>query len=303
MTGSVPRYALALLALLLGLSLACRLAAPSPPQATFPLRVTDSRGREILIAEPPQRIIAFDAAAIETLFATGAGDRVVGTHAFVSYPPEVAHIPKVGDAFNIDLEAVAALEPDLFYIFFDRFIPEMEQLGITVLYLAAPEDLEAIYERIRLWGDIVGHTAEAEVVVKRMQRELDDLQRSLPPVVRGRGPGIRVFHEVGELWTTGPDTFVGRLYPLLKAYTIADIEGWGQLSAEQVVEANPAVIITTYPEGPQAIRDIPAFQSLSAVKAGRVYAVDGSLLSIPGPRIVEGLKELARLLWPESRYD
>lgn len=271
--------------------------SPTPtPQARFPLTITDSLGRQVTIDRPPQRIVAFDSAGVETLYAIGAGDLLVGTHTFVDYPPQVASVPRVGDAFNVNLERVAELQPDLFYTFFQSSIPELEALGIKVLYLESPQSLEETFQRMEMWGSIVGRVAEAQELVEGLRDRLGQLQRRLSQVQQGP----RVFHDVGDRWTPGPDTFQGQLYTILKAQNIAsDVQGWAQLSAEVVVERDPQVIIAPYPGGPEAVRGNPAFSGTSAVKAGRVHTIDPDLVDIPGPRIVQGLEELARLLYPE----
>ncbi len=270
--------------------------ATPTPQARFPLTITDSLGRQVSIDRPPQRIIAFDSAAVETLYALGAGNLVVGTHTFVDYPPQVASVPRVGDAFNVNLERVAELQPDLFYTFFQSSIPELEALGIKVLYLESPQTLEETFQRIEMWGNIVGRVAEAQELVKGMRDRLGQLQQRLSQVQQGP----RVFHDVGDRWTPGPNTFQGQLYTILKAQNIAsDVQGWAQLSAEVVVERDPQVIIAAYPGGPEAVQGNPAFSETSAVREGRVHTIDPDLVDIPGPRIVQGLEELARLLYPE----
>ncbi|MDP3063595.1 MAG: ABC transporter substrate-binding protein [Chloroflexota bacterium] len=266
---------------------------PSLP-AGFPLRIVDGKGKTVVIERPPQRIIAFDAAAVETIFTLSRGSRIVGTHSFVSYPPEVSNITKVGDAFNLNLEKVVALKPDLFYTFFDGPLADLEKLGVKVLYMKTPEDLNGVYERIRMWGRITEEAELADRVVATMQLRIDALKQRLASV--DKGP--RIFHDVGELWTPGPNTFQGQLYAMLKAQNIAsDVQGWGQLSAEAIVKRDPQVVIETYPGGAQAFKGQPAFQSVAAIKEGRVYEIDADLVDLTGPRIVDGLELLESLLY------
>ena len=131
---SLKYLTISLAALLSLIAIACSTAStptptatpipiPSPTPSLFPLVITDSNGNDITIEEPPQRIIAFDSAAVEILFAIGEGHRIVGTHSFVSYPPETEGIPRVGDAFNMNFEKVVEQEPDLVYIFLIDFSP------------------------------------------------------------------------------------------------------------------------------------------------------------------------------------
>lgn len=254
----------------------------------------DGKGKTVVIERPPQRIIAFDAAAVETLFSLTRGSRIVGTHSFVHYPPEVASITRVGDAFNLNLEKVVALKPDLFYTFFDGPLADLEKLGVKVLYMKTPETMDEVYERIRMWGRITEEAELADRIVATMRLRVDALKQRLASV----GAGPRVFHDVGDLWTPGPNTFQGQLYAMLKAQNIAsDVQGWGQLSAETIVKRDPQVVVEAYPGGLQAFRGQAAFQSVTAVREGRVYEINADLVDLTGPRIVDGLELLESLLY------
>jgi len=270
--------------------------SPSPTPSLFPLVLTDSNGKEVILEEPPERIIAFDSAAVEILFAIGESHRIVGTHSFVTYPPEVADIAKVGDAFNMNFEKMAELEPDLVYVFFDRFLPDLEALGLKVLYIQTlGQSLDEVVEQIRLWGAITDNPEAAEQVITAFEAQIIDVEGKVALVEEGP----RVFHDVGDLWTPGPDTLLGRIYSLLKARNIAEeISGFQQLSAEVIVEKDPQVIITLE-EGREEFLNNPAFQGVSAVKDGKVFALPGDFLSVAGPRLAEQMEELAELLYPD----
>ncbi len=142
-------------------------ATPSPaPTATpvplFPVTVTGSNGREITFDEAPERIVAIDSAVVGTLFAIGEGWRVVGTHDFVSYPPEAADIERVGGAFNLNFEATVGLDPDLVFVFSEGPVEELERLGLRVLYLQSlSDDFRGVADNVRMWGDIVGNPVSA----------------------------------------------------------------------------------------------------------------------------------------------
>jgi iron complex transport system substrate-binding protein len=263
----------------------------SPTPAPPPI-ITDSNGNTVTFLKVPRRIVALDSAAVEILYAIGAGDRIVGTHDFASYPPEVSDVPKVGDSFSLNVEKVAELEPDLFYTVFDIQNPQLEALGIPILYLTSTTVLKEIPERVRMWGRITGEVEAAESLARTMEASFAGLEERLASVEQGP----RVFHDAGEFWTTGPDTFQGDIYRFLKAENIAyDVAGWAQLSTEVLVERDPEVVIA--PFGTDPYQDNPALAGVSAVKNGRVHSMDASLIYVEGPRIVQGLEELARLLY------
>ncbi len=267
--------------------------APTEPPSAFPVVITDSNGNDVVFEEPPQRIVAYNAVAVETLFAMGEGHRVAGTHDFVTYPPEADAVPKVGDAFNVNAEKILETDPDLIYVFFASSYDQVKDLGIKVLYLESPTTLDGIPERMRMWGRITGNVDAAETLAAAYEGRLDALLGKLSAV--DRGP--RILYDVGGGWTVGPDTIIGQLLDLLKAENVAgDLTGWNQISPEVVVERDPEVIITGTA---QEFLGNPAFRDVSAVKSRRLYAVEPSgVLSVFGPRFIEGVEGLARLLHP-----
>ena len=290
-----------LLGLLLVLGISCgedpsATPRPTPTPAPFPLVITDSNGLEVTFDGPPERIVAYSSAPVEMLFAMGEGGRIVGTHDFTTYPPETEDIPKVGSAFNINQEKIVEMEPDLIFTFYDGSLPDLENLGTKVLYLETPDTFEGIAERIRMWGIITNNVEAAERVAVEFEARVKALEERLAPVEEGP----RVFQDNSSFFSPGPDTLVGNLYTLLKAQNIAhDTSGYTQLSPEVIVERDPQVIIVTFSDTLQVYQDDPAFQNVSAVRNGRLFAIDADLLSIAGPRIVEGIEELARLIHPE----
>lgn len=266
---------------------------PTPIPAVFPVTVQAGDGREITFDRPPERIVAFDSAVVEMLFAIGEGDRVVGTHQYVTYPPEVADIPRVGDAFNMDIEATVALEPDLVFVFFDRFVQDLERAGLKVLFIPSlSDDFEKIADHIRTWGMIVGNPDAAETVARDFEARVAAIRETMEPV----GAGPTVFQDVGGFWTPGQGTMMQEVFDLLKLENIAhDIEGYAQISPEVIVERDPTVIFTSNPEG---FADEPAFESVRAVRHGTLLTLGSDALSVQGPRFIEGVEEMARLVYP-----
>ena len=276
---------------------ATRPAAPTPASTPtpvlFPLTIVDSNGNEVVFEKPPERIVAYDSAVVEMLFAMDQGHRVVGTHDFLSYPPEAADVPRLGGAFNMNIEAVVAQEPDLVFIFFDRFLPDLERAGLKVLYLKTLNfDFIKVADSIRTWGRITGDPAAAE----RVATEFEARVAAVKDTMASFDGGLSVFQDVGGFWTPGPDTLVGEVFDLLRLQNIAhDVSGYAQLSPEVIVERDPQLILTA--DG-TSILENPAFKDVSAVKNGQVLELGSNPLSIAGPRFVDGIEELARLVYP-----
>ena len=269
-------------------------ATPTETAAAFPYTVAGTDGAQVTFDQPPERIVAFDSAALEALFAIGEGDRVVGTHDFVTFPPEAADVPRLGGAFGVNIEKTLALEPDLVFIFFDTFLQDLQNAGLKVLYLKTlGDDFGQVADRIRMWGRITGSPDEAESVAASFEAAMKEIEDAIEAI--DTGPSI--FHDTSDLWTPGPDTLVGRVFEMLKLQNIAhDIEGYAQLSPEIIVERDPEMIITTNPD---AIAGDPAFGDVRAVTGGRVYEISLDLFGVAGPRFADDIETLARLAYPD----
>jgi iron complex transport system substrate-binding protein len=262
----------------------------------FPIVVTDSEGINVEFDEPPERIVSIDSDSVEILFAIGEGHRIVATHDFVSYPSEADRIPRVGSGFALNLEKIVELDPDLVYLFFDRFKPELEALGLKVLYInSLNRDIPEVMDHIRLWGRITGNTESANQQVARFEERLVVVQRKLEVIERGP----RVYHHTYEFWAPGADTLVGRIYSFLRADLItAEQSGWKQISQELVVAKDPQIIVAgefSFDE----IKDSVILKTTTAVTENKVVLPIRGSLSIAGPRLIDAIEELAEVLYPE----
>ena len=269
---------------------------PGTAPSLFPLTITDSNGNYVTFDAPPERIIAFDSAAVEILYALGEEGRIVGTHTFVDYPPETADIPRVGDAFNMDFEQLVAQDPDLVYVFFDRFLPELEDLGLRVLYIKSLSDtLEETMEHFRLWGHIVGNPEGAHAEISSIQSRAQAIEDKLADM--GQGP--RVYHHGFDFWTPGGNTLMARIYELLKTELVtADLEDYVQISPEELVLRDPEVIVTNE-FNLQQVLDSDALAGTTAVKNGAVVQTSRGSLDVAGTRLMDAIEELAELLYSD----
>ena len=269
---------------------------PEPTPSLFPLTITDSNGNDITFDAPPERIIAFDSAAVEILYALGEEARIAGTHTFVDYPPETADIPRVGDAFNLDFEQVVAQDPDLVYIFFDRFVPELQGLGLKVLYIKSlSDDLEEAMEHFRLWGRIIGNPEAANDQISEIQARIQSIEESLADVEQGP----RVYHHGFDFWTPGGNTLMARIYELLKADLVtSDLEDYVQISPEELVLRDPQIIVTSE-FNQQQVLDSNALAETTAVKNGAVVPTGRGSLDVAGTRLLDAIEELAELIYPD----
>ena len=183
-------------------------------------------------------MVVYDGAAVEMLYAIGEGDRIVGTHSYVTYPPETESITKVGDAFNMDIEAIVALEPDLVYVFYDRFNEDLERAGLKVLYIKSlSHGFTEVSNQIRMWGEITGAVEEAEHVAG----EFDERVHSIEEKIEEVEATWTVYSHGFDWWTPGRNTLVNDVFELLKLENVADFEGYQQINPEIIVGNEPDI--------------------------------------------------------------
>lgn len=269
--------------------------SPTPIPSLFPLTIVDSNGKEFVFQAPPERIVAFDGAAVEILFAIGQSHRVAGTHDFVDYPPETANIPRVGNAFAVNTEAIIELEPDLIFTFFASSVDALEATGAPVLLIDSLDSgLDDVIEHFRLWGKITDSLNEAEAEIAVMQARLVALAERLEAVEQGP----TLYNHVSDFWTPGGDTLHGAIYHFLRVELITmDQSGWAQLSPEQIVIKDPEVIVADVFSVEQLTGN-SAFDDVRAVKEGRIIMPEQSF-SVAGTRLIAAIEEMAALLYPE----
>ncbi len=290
---------IALLSLLVSVVASCQ---PQFQPGTF----TDDTGRGVTIDEIPQRIVSFGPSITEILFALGLGERVVGVSDFCDYPEAVESKPKVGNAFSPSIEKIGELEPDLVLtVKHEQLNRELDALGIKFMVLD-PKDIDGILNDIELLGRVTGTEREAEKLIRDIEK---DISRVLNRVKDA--PPVRVFYIVDATdpnnpWTAGPGSFIDALITMARGENIAaEAQGWVQFSMEKIVSVDPEVIIIQTMIGgvptvsKEALAEHPAWGQTTAVKQGNVFIINGDLVSRPGPRIVRGLEELAKIIHPE----
>ena len=280
--------------------------ATEAPESAKPISVVDDAGRTVEIAKMPQRIISLAPSNTEILFALGLGDKVVGVTDFCNYPEEAKSIEQIGTYFDPNIEKIFSLSPDLVLAItgLPEVIAKLEELGIPALILD-PSDLEAVLTDIQLVGKVKGAEKEAEALVSEMRGRI--------AVVTEKATEVKerptVFCEIdatdpSKPWTTGPGSFMDAMIRLSGGTNVAaDAESaWVQLSAEEIIAKDPDIIIladSKYGVTPESVRERPGWEVITAVKEGAIYDLNDDLISRPGPRIVDGLEAVARIIHPE----
>jgi iron complex transport system substrate-binding protein len=294
------------LTLLLALTLtACGSASTSSGKMTF----TDGLGREVKLDAPAQRIISLAPSNTEILFALGAGLQLVGRDELSDYPKEVKAIPSVGGSMSdFNEEAILALKPDLVLaseLNSPDLVASLEKLGLTVYSLSNPKTFEGLYKNLDIVAQLTGHEKEAAELNKSLKARVTAVDEKIKPVASRP----IVFFELDATdplapWTAGPGTFVDQLVTRAGAINIGSkLEGdWAQISSENLVVANPQIILlgdALYGVTVESVKARPGWDVISAVKNDAIYPFNPDLATRPGPRLVDALEQMAKLLHPE----
>jgi len=293
-----------LLVLTLLISLAAACAKPAAAGT-----IIDDLGRPVYVEDIPQRIVSLAPSITEILFALDLGDRVVGVTDYCDYPPEAKNKTVVSSYYvGTNLEKLVAQEPDLVLTdgYEDGLLQQLDNLRLTTIVLR-PENIYGILRDIELVGKTTDKEKEAERLVANMEERLNTIAEMTATVAEKP----TVFYEIDgtdptKPWSATPGSFTDALVTLAGGENIVEEEvtsGYVQLNLETIVAADPNIIILgDYPYvSPEDVMQRPgAWQQLTAVKEGRIFAIsDPSLVSKPGPRIIDGLAELVRIIHPE----
>lgn len=298
--------------LLLTLAAACAPAAVSTPPADAsptPITFVDGLKRTIDLSQPAQRIVSLAPSLTEILFAVGAGSQVVGRDSFANYPESVKDLPDIGGSNNAyNYEAITSLTPDLVLATEINTVDQvdaLEKLGMKVVYLSNPVTLEDTYKLIADVGMLTGHSAEAATLNASLQKRVEAVAQKIS---QAKSQPV-VFYELdgsdpAKPWTPGPGTFLDQLITAAGGKNAGAVmpEAWGQLSLENLLVQNPDIIFlgdSIYGTTPADVAARVGWADIKAVKDGKVYPFNDDLVSRPGPRLVDGLEELAKLIHPE----
>lgn len=286
-------------------------AASTPASAStpaYPLGLTDDAGRTVTLAAQPRKIVSLAPSNTEIVCALDACDRLVGVTDFDDYPPQVADIPKVVVQAVPDPEKIVAAEPDLVLAAGNQLTPQsvLDRLAaLKIPYLVLyPQRLDEVYADIELVGRALGASADAAALTATMRNDAQAIQHAVSGAQRPT-----VFYEVsvyqGVIYGAGADSFLASMIELAGGQPVVG-DATGVIQLEDLVTADPDLILlgdAAYPPPVTAadVRARPGWATLSAVVTQRVVPMpDDLLITRPGPRIVRGLKALAKAIHPES---
>ncbi|MFN2578545.1 MAG: ABC transporter substrate-binding protein [Pyrinomonadaceae bacterium] len=291
-------FAVALVALLS----ACTRQSNSPDSG--PTRaVTDEAGRRVVLPQKIDRIVSLAPNLTEIVFSIGAGDRLVGRTRYCDFPAEAKQVAEVGDTMTPSVEHIIALKPQVVLVStasqLEAFTNQLTAQQIAV-YVTNPQSLEDVFRSIQSLGDLFNEHERAAVVVESLRRRADAIEAATKTV-----KPVTVFYQVAAepLYTIGRDAFLTDLVRRAGGTSVtAEVPGaFPRFSNEAALASKPDAIILplggSMGEGNSAVI---ALKNSPAVLHGRVYKINDDHLSRPGPRLVDGLEEMAHALHPEA---
>lgn len=275
--------------------------APAAAQTEYPLTITDETGTELTFEKAPGAVVTLVPSETETIFAIGGGSTVVGVDQWSNYPEEANSIAKIGD-MKTNIEAVAALNPELILANSSMngdAITQLRELGYAV-YATNPKTYDAVVAKVEELGKIMNLQEKAGEVAKHMT----DVKQQVTDAVKG-AEAKKVFLEFSPGYTVGSGEFLDELITLAGGVNIASsVAGWHEVNAEEVITQNPEIII--YPDFGEekssiltTIESRPGWETIDAVKNKNMHMVTNDPLVRVGPRLADGLLEVAKVIHPD----
>jgi iron complex transport system substrate-binding protein len=279
-----------------------------------PGEIVDDLGRNILVEERPKRIVSMAPSVTEMLFALDLGDKIVGVTDACDYPLEALEIEKIAHFQDFDVERIVELNPDL--VIMDRYfdltppgfwLSKLEEVGVTVVVLYA-KDLEDVIDDIELVGHATGSQRKATDLVNALEERINAVIEKVANITEEAKPrvfSIDWYDGESDPWTSGIGTFADDIVKLAGGINIAGVKsGFFQMDLEAIIWANPQIVLViedynwptpTY----ESIVSDQRLQSIEALQNNAIDEIDANLVSRPGPRLVDGLEETAKMLHPE----
>lgn len=264
-------------------------------------------------APPPSRIVSVVPAVTEMLFAMGAGPQIAGVGSFVTYPPQVKKLPRVGGLLDPDLERILSLHPDLVVVYDTQtdLRRQLARAGIAT-YDYTHRGLADIFSTMRAVGARVGRPAAAERVAAGVEARIAAIRRKVAGLARPRTLVVFARDRLAlrDIYASGGVGFVNDMLEAAGGDNVfADVKQQAvQATSELVLARAPDVILElrgdfeTIPvrdrERERHVWD--ALSSVPAVRGGRIDILVSSALVVPGPRVAEGIELIARALHPEA---
>lgn len=272
----------------------------------FSVTITDSTGETITLDKKPERIVSLAPSTTEIVAALGAEDKLVGRTKYCNYPETITKLPEVGGTMDPNVEKIIELQPDLVVgstHVSQEVIDKLREVGIATVFVNEQQDFDGTYSAIEKVGQLIGEEDKATEVVAAMKKKVEETTKKVEEVASGEK--LKVYYCIGYGdydSTAGGDTFIGEIINLSGGINIAqDVQGWSY-SKEKIVENDPDIIIVpSHSNMIEGLKTADFYKDLRAVKEGKVFEIDGDMISRQGPRVADAFEEMARVINPEIK--
>ena len=267
------------------------------------IEITDSNGTVFEFDSYPKRVVSTGPNITEIIFALDKGNLLVGRTSFCDYPLEVSQIDDIGTLQEPNIEKIISLEPDVVIAsthFSEESTQILSDLGIKVVIFYESESFEGAFEMIENIGKLLGADEKALEVVSEMKEKVEYVKTTLEGTDKESVYYVVGFGEYGD-WTATGDTFIHQLLEMAGGDNIAkDGEGWSY-SLEKLVENDPQFIIASSRwDTVENFSNAENYKDLTAVINGNIYGIDENMIVRQGPRLADGLLEIAKILHPDK---
>ena len=295
------------LTLLLTLISAC---GPAVAPQAGPVSLMDGSGRTVTLRLPAERVVSLAPSNTELLFAIGAGGQLAGRDSFSDFPAEAKNVADIGGGVGtLNLELILSKKPDLVLVSPltpPEQVADLEKAGVTVYVMPNPKTFDDLYANLQTAGKLTGHEKEAGTLVDSLKARVKTVTDNIANVTTRPS----VYYELDGTdpnapYTSGPDTFIDVLIRTAGGQNFgSNLKGdWVQVSVEELLTQQPDyILLGDYTYGgvtPEQVKTRAGWEALNAIKDGKVFTFDDNTVSRPGPRLVDGLETIARLLHPD----
>jgi iron complex transport system substrate-binding protein len=276
----------------------------------FPVTIKDATDQDVVIEAKPEKIISLMPSNTEIAFALGLGDEVVGVSDNDTYPEEALEKEKIG-GMEFNIEKIISLQPDLVLAYGGSSmgssaegLQQIRDAGIAVLVVNDATSFTAVYDAINMIGTATGKQGEAETLVASMKAKVEEIKEKAATIKDEDKK--KVYIEVSpapDMYSVGKNTFMDEMLTIINAENVVTEADWPRVDQEAIIASNPDVIITTYgfytEDAVEQVLNREGWQDVNAVKNKQVADVHSDKVTRSGPRLVEGVEELAKAVYPD----
>lgn len=274
---------------------------------TYPLKITDGFGHEVTIESEPKCVVSLAPSATEIIYGIKAEDKLVARTDECNYPDAAKAKPSVGPYYEVGAEKIVSFKPDLVIVFdaMDENVQkQVEATGAKVVCYKS-NTLDQVMMNMVSIGEVLNKNDNTKALVEDLRKQRETIKTACAKVEQSKN----VFVDLGEYFSAGPGSLIDSMLTEINAKNIAgDADTmWPVISQETIVAKNPDVYISLFTPAAD-IKKVSAFKDLNAVKNDQVIchelgSVDADVLQRPGTRIIDGLKILAKDIYPEIKFN